>query len=140
MTSKPSISSMTALCCLIVALFCTIRGSMGFLHCKSLSRFSSFEEYACRRNDQQHYRSMGVTATTMVSKDGDSFNDLHQQSKTMNRRTLLSSTLMGFSLALTTMTINSNPALARDEIFKSNPLTNPILEQVSLNLLFEVHS
>ena len=83
---------------------------------------------------------MGVTATTMVSKDDDSFNDLHQQSKTMNRRTLLSSTLMGFSLALTTMTINSNPALARDEIFKSNPLTNPILEQVSLNLLFEVHS
>ena len=133
MTSIPSIPSMTALCCLLIALFSTIQGSLGFFHCKSISGLPSIANYSRPRHGQQHSSPMGVAITAkMAPKDDTSSDDLQQQSRRNNRRALLSSTLMGFSLALSTMTTNSDPAFARDEIFKSNPLTNPILEQVRL--------
>ena len=63
-----------------------------------------------------------------ISLDGNhKIAQRHPSNFQTNRRAILGATFMGFSLLTTT----TDPAIAKDEIFKPNPLTNPILEQVS---------
>jgi hypothetical protein len=51
------------------------------------------------------------------------------QGSGLGRRSVLGAALFG----IIGLTFNEDSAMARDELFKPNPLTNPLLEQVSVN-------
>lgn len=54
------------------------------------------------------------------------------QSSGLGRRTILGAAVFG----IIGLTFKEDSAMARDELFKPNPLTNPLLEQVSANGLY----
>ena len=86
----------------------------------------------CRQIDDICSAKMAAGHESNQNANGTSLDGNHKIARQSpinlqtNRRAILGATIMGFSL-LTTMT---DPANAKDEIFKPNPLTNPILEKV----------
>ena len=115
--------------CYLSFMCSNIQGSTGFLHQTSSAKVSNVRSN-CRQQD-----ALGASVEDdNTDNTKDILNSHLRLNNINNRRSLLSSTIMGASIALTTMTMNSYPAFAKDELFKKNPLTNPVLEQVSLKL------
>lgn len=71
--------------------------------------------------------SLEFTTLSMENDSESTHSEFYvaEQERVCDRRTVL-----GMGLIATTL-FSSQPAMARDEIFRPNPLTNPFLEQVS---------
>ena len=84
----------------------------------------AFSTFSMKKSSHRNAREPG-NALCMLARDEVRVTAAQRESDACNRRAFLgvASVVASFFLA--------NPASARDELYRSNMLTNPVLEQVS---------